>query len=144
MRSSRSQSAKTILGDLPPSSKATRLILSAESLDTDEPARVEPVNDIIPISGCFDSVAPANGPSPCIILKTPGGNPASCIISEYITDESGVNSDGFNMHVHPAAKAGRAFKAIWFTGQFQGVISPQIPTGSRTCTSPLESFSRSC
>ena len=101
-----------MLGDFPPSSNATRLILSAASLETDEPARVDPVNDIIAISGCFERVAPASGPSPCIMLKTPGGKPASCIISEYITDESGVNSDGFNTQVQPAAKAGRAFKAI--------------------------------
>ena len=118
-------------------------MLSAASLDTDEPARVEPVNDIIPMSGCLDRLAPAIGPSPCIMLKTPGGKPASCTISEYITDESGVNSDGLRTQVHPAAKAGRTFNAIWLTGQFHGVINPQIPTGSRTCISPLASFSRS-
>jgi hypothetical protein len=33
--------------------------------------------------------------------------------------------------VQPAASAGATLQAIWFTGQFHGVMSPQTPIGSR-------------
>jgi len=32
--------------------------------------------------------------------------------------------------VQPAASAGPTLLAIWFSGQFHGVIMPQTPTGS--------------
>ena len=44
---------------------------------------------------------------------------------------SGASSVGFNTIVQPAAMAGRTLQAIWFTGQFHGVIKPQTPSGSR-------------
>ena len=62
-----------ITGDFPPSSRVTRLTVSAESLVTQIPALVDPVNDIICISGCLDNSLPTVGPSPFIKLKTPGG-----------------------------------------------------------------------
>ncbi|MGY2804594.1 hypothetical protein ACVIHF_001324 [Bradyrhizobium sp. USDA 4506] len=45
-----------------------------------------------------------------------------------------MNSDGFRIMVQPAASAGATLQAIWFSGQFQGVIMPTTPTGSRTIT----------
>ena len=36
--------------------------------------------------------------------------------------------------VQPAASAGATLQAIWFSGQFHGVIMPMTPTGSRTTT----------
>ena len=33
--------------------------------------------------------------------------------------------------MQPAARAGATLQAIWLAGQFQGVISPHTPTGSR-------------
>ena len=71
--SSRSQSAKTRFGDLPPSSSVTLLTVSAASRVTAVPARVEPVNDIIWMSGCRESAAPTVGPSPFTRLNTPAG-----------------------------------------------------------------------
>ena len=41
-------------------------------------------------------------------------------------------SDGFRIMVQPAASAGATLQAIWLSGQFQGVIMPMTPTGSRT------------
>ena len=32
--------------------------------------------------------------------------------------------------MHPVARAGATLHAIWFIGQFQGVMSPQTPIGS--------------
>ena len=47
------------------------------------------------------------GPVPLTRLNTPGGQPASCIISANIKALSGDNSLGFNTTVQPAASAGR-------------------------------------
>ena len=44
----------------------------------------------------------------------------------------GAISVGFSTIVQPAASAGATLQAIWFSGQFQGVIMPQTPIGSRT------------
>lgn len=55
---------------------------------------------------------------------------------------SGVNSLGFSTQVEPVASAGTTLSAIWLIGQFQGVIRPQMPIGSRRITSPFASVSR--
>ena len=51
-----------------------------------------------------------------------------------ISADDGVNSEGFRIMVQPAASAGATLQAIWFNGQFQGVIMPTTPTGSRSTT----------
>ena len=43
----------------------------------------------------------------------------------------GAISEGFSTIVQPAAIAGPTLQAIWFSGQFHGVIIPQTPIGSR-------------
>jgi len=70
----RSQSAKTILGDFPPSSSVVRLTSLAASIPIILPTCVEPVKAILWTSGCFTSAAPQCGPSPEIILMTPFKN----------------------------------------------------------------------
>lgn len=56
-------------------------------------------------------------------------------------------SDGLSTMVQPVASAGNTFTAIWFMGQFHGVIRPQTPIGSLTtsvaprCSSNTKSFS---
>jgi len=65
-------------------------------------------------------------------LNTPFGTPASCKISAKMSAEDGVYSEGFRIMVQPAANAGATLQAIWLSGQFQGVIMPATPTGSRT------------
>ena len=62
--------------------------------------------------------------------STPGGNPASSIISANNIAEIGAISDGLRIIVQPVERAGITFKAIWLIGQFQGVIKPQTPIGS--------------
>ena len=76
------------------------------------PALVEPVKETISISGCFDKSVPTPDPSPFTKLKTPGGKPASCIISANNIPERGAISDGFKTIVQPVARAGITFKAI--------------------------------
>ena len=55
---------------------------------------------------------------------------------------SGVSSDGLSTAVQPVRSAGITFSTIWFIGQFQGVISPQTPMGSRSIVSPFGKTSR--
>src|SRR5512139_4250575 len=117
--------SRMMLGDLPPSSTDTFLTVSAAALSTRMPARVDPVNDTMSMPGCDDSAAPTVGPSPSTRLNTPFGTPASCRISAITWPENGAISEGFSTMVQPQASAGATLQAIWFAGQFQGVISPQ-------------------
>ena len=80
----RSASSRMMFGDLPPSSWLTRLTVGAARLATSTPARVEPVNEIMSMSGCSLMAAPTSGPRPLIRLNTPFGTPASCRISAKI------------------------------------------------------------
>ncbi len=60
------------------------------------------------------------------------------MISAKMTALRGAISLGFSTMVQPAAMAGPTLQAIWFSGQFQGVIMPQTPMGSRrTMVVPL-------
>ena len=119
-----------MLADLPPSSCVTRFTVGAAFCATEMPARVEPVNDTMSTSGCDDSATPTPGPSPLTRLNTPGGTPASSITSAKMIAFSGAISVGFRIIVQPAAIAGATFAAIWFSGQFHGVISAHTPIGS--------------
>src|SRR5271156_625075 len=130
----RSAPSRMTFGDLPPNSWLTRFTVGAARLATSTPARVEPVNEIISTSGCSLMAAPTSGPRPLIRLNTPLGTPASCRISAKINADDGVNSDGFRIMVQPAASAGATLQAIWFSGQFHGVIMPMTPTGSPPTT----------
>ena len=129
---SKSASSRMILADLPPSSWATRLTVGAAFCATATPARVEPVNETIVMSGCAESAEPTPGPSPLMRLKTPAGTPASSRISAKIMASNGATSLGLRIMVQPAASAGATLTAIWFIGQFHGVMRPQTPMGSLT------------
>ncbi|MBS1172935.1 MAG: Uncharacterized protein H6R12_1765 [Proteobacteria bacterium] len=124
--------SRMMFGDFPPSSSATFFTVSAAALSTRIPARVEPVKETMSMPGCAASAAPTVGPSPWTRLKTPLGTPASCRISAKMCPENGAISDGLSTMVQPVASAGATLQAIWFAGQFQGVMSPHTPTGSRT------------
>ena len=126
----RSASGSTMLGDLPPSSWLTRLIVSAAARATAAPAAVEPVKDTMSSPGCDEIAAPTVGPSPITMLNTPAGTPAASRISAWMMALKGVNSDGFKTIVQPAASAGATLHMTWFVDQFHGVISPQTPTGT--------------
>ena len=138
-----------MLGLLPPSSWVTRLTVGAAFLATSMPARVEPVNDTMSMSGWLDSAAPTPGPSPWTRLNTPAGTPAASMISVKICAEYGATSEGLSTIVQPVASAGNTLQAIWLIGQFHGVIKPQTPIGSLTtsvlpcCSSNLKFFSTS-
>ena len=60
----KSSSSSTMFGLLPPSSWVTRFTVAAAFLATSMPARVDPVNDTMSMSGWLDSATPTPGPSP--------------------------------------------------------------------------------
>src|SRR5579863_10292257 len=91
---SKSASANTMFGDLPPNSSATCLnSLAAASLILMPPIS-EPVNATLATAGCATSAAPASWPKPVTTFTTPGGNPACANNSANSIVDADVNSDG--------------------------------------------------
>ena len=129
---SRSASAKTMFGDLPPSSRDTRARWSAAPFITALPVSVPPVKATLSTPGWATSGAPASPPKPVTTLKTPGGKPASSTSAANSSVEAGACSAGLTTMQQPAASAGAAFQLISSTGEFQGVIAATTPTGSRS------------
>ena len=103
---SRSASAKTRLGDLPPSSSDRRFMLPPAAFMIFRPVPVSPVNVTLSTSGWAASGAPAVGPYPVTTLTTPGGKPTSAITCISRRADSGVCSAGLSTTVFPAASAG--------------------------------------
>ena len=132
---SRSASAKTMLGLLPPSSSETFFTLLAARRMISWPVVVSPVKATLPTPGCAAMAAPADPPGPVTTLTTPGGKPASRASSARRIADSGVHDAGLRMHVLPVASAGPSFQAAMFCGKFQGTISPTTPIGSRSVKS---------
>ena len=71
----RSASSKTTCGDLPPSSRVTRLRLSAAACATARPVAVDPVNATLSTPWCPASAAPSSRLEPATTLNTPSGKP---------------------------------------------------------------------
>ena len=129
---SRSASANTMCGDLPPSSKETRARCEAAPAITARPVEVAPVKATLSTPGCATSGAPASSPKPVTTLKTPGGKPASSTSSANSSVEAGACSAGLTTTQQPAASAGATFQLISSTGEFHGVMAATTPTGSRS------------
>jgi len=121
----------TMTGDLPPSSTVTFFRLPAAALTISRPTSVEPVKVILSTPGCAASAAPAVGPRPVTMLKTPLGKPASSTSSPSRSAVSGVSSAGLSTTVQPAASAGALFQVASSSGKFQAMMAPTTPTGSR-------------
>ena len=128
---SRSASAKTRLGDFPPSSSVTGRMRSAARCAISRPARSEPVKATLRTPPCATSAAPASGPVPVTTLRAPAGSPHSTAIDATSRRLAEVNSDGFATTTFPAASAGAAARAAWLMGAFQGRMTPTTPKGSR-------------
>ncbi|MCY1173971.1 hypothetical protein D9M73_141560 [compost metagenome] len=69
----RSASAMTMVGDLPPSSRVTRVMESMAALPICLPTSVEPVKVSLSTSGLWVSAEPALMPVPVTTLNTPLG-----------------------------------------------------------------------
>ena len=127
---SMSASSKTIVGDLPPSSSETGIILSAAWCAIARPVVVPPVNDTRLTSGCLTSTSPTTEPLPGTTLTMPLGTPHCSQMRASSSAASGVISAGLTTTALPAASAGAIFCASLAIGEFQGVIAAMTPIGS--------------
>lgn len=109
-------SAKTTLGFLPPSSRATFLTESAAARITFVPLVRPPVKETRSTSGWAARRAPTGSPGPVTRLATPAGSPASTSRAMRATVDSGVISLGLSTKVLPAARAGAIFQEAWRSG----------------------------
>lgn len=109
-------SAKTTLGFLPPSSRATFLTVTAAAWATLVPLTRPPVKETRSTSGCSASRAPTVWPGPVTMLATPVGRPASTSRSIRAIVVIGVISLGLITKVLPAASAGAIFQLAWSSG----------------------------
>ncbi len=128
---SRSASAKTMFGLLPPSSRVTRLRSAEPFASTCLPTAIDPVNTIFATPGCSTSALPVTGPWPGRTWKRPSGRPASRASSASRSAVSGVVSAGLRMTALLTASAGAVPQAAIGIGKFQGAITPTTPSGSR-------------
>ncbi|MNE76071.1 hypothetical protein D3C80_1722840 [compost metagenome] len=119
-----------MVGDLPPSSSDTGIILSAAIWAMCLPVLVPPVNDTRLISGCCVSASPSSEPLPGNTLTRPLGKPASSQICASCRASSGVISAGLITTALPAARAGATFCASLAIGEFHGVMAATTPIGS--------------
>ena len=75
---------------------------------------------------------PTDGPSPWTRAIRFSGTPASSSTSTSRWPIRGVISDGLKITPLPAASAGAILRAAIDSGKFQGVMTPTVPTGSRS------------
>jgi hypothetical protein len=68
------------------------------------PVGAEPVKEMRRTFGCEASKAPVE-PAPEMMLRTPGGKPASAIRGARARDAKGAFSEALYMRVLPAARA---------------------------------------
>ena len=104
-----SQSAKTTLAFLPPSSRLSFLNAGAADAATFSPVDVPPVNETRSTSEWATSGAPAPTPSPCTRLTTPAGRPTSSMTCISRSAVIGVSSLGLHTTVLPMPMAGATF-----------------------------------
>jgi hypothetical protein len=104
-----SASSKTMIGALPPSSRWSRLTVSAAIFATRLPVAVSPVIEIMRTFGWPTSASPMSSPEPDSTFATPGGR-ISPRISANARALSGVLADGLSTTVLPVASAGPSFQ----------------------------------
>ena len=127
---SRSASANTTNGALPPSSITTLRTRSAQRFSSTRPISVEPVNDSIRTAR-WSTTASSHAPELAVGTKltTPGGTPASASSSATRSEVSGASRGGLMTTALPAASAGASLRVIMAAGKFHGVIMATTPTG---------------
>ena len=133
--SSRSASASTTIGALPPSSSSTGFRCRAAFSATSRPTRVEPVKLIRRTAGWAISSSTTSGASPasCVSrLTTPGGRPASSSARAISAWVRGHTSDAFRTTVLPYASGVATARVPRITGAFQGAMPTTTPAGRRT------------
>ncbi len=113
---SRSASAKTMFGFLPPSSSAIFFTVPEAAAMIRLPVARPPVKETRSTLGSSLSGAPAFGPSPTTRFATPSGTPASASSFIRWIAVCGESSLGFRTKVQPAASAGATFHETCSSG----------------------------
>ena len=127
-----STSSPTITGAWPPSSMVVRFMPSAASLIRCLPTGIEPVNEILRITGEASSRVDIASGTPKTSATTPSGMPASISAVAMFIADAGVSSAGLRMQLQPAASAAPSLRAGLPSGKFQGANAATGPTGSLT------------
>ena len=91
------------------------------------PTSVEPVKVIFGTRGWLASAAPVVGPSPCTMLRTPAGMPASRASSPNRAVVSGVCSAILRTTELPTLSGGLVFQTAFMNGKFHGAMAPTTP-----------------
>src|SRR3546814_3821802 len=115
-----------MLASFPPSSSVTRLRVPAALSRTFFPVAVEPVKEILAISGC----AVSNGPRSFTSVSTLNPPPGKISFANLanISEVIGVVGAGLSMKLLPSSRAGANLHAASNSGQFQGVIRSEEHT----------------
>src|SRR5918996_2699395 len=92
---------------------------------------MEPMKPTAWVPGLPAISSPATGPGPVTIENTPAGSSASTTHSASFTAQTEVDGAGTQTTGFPAARAGAISSAGIVYGQFQGVITPTTPRGTR-------------
>ncbi len=130
--SAKSASSKTIVADLPPSSRNRRFIVAAPFSMIRLPTTVEPVKEIRSTFGDSVSSSPTKWSDAVTTLITPAGMSVfSAINRPSRVALYGVFGAGFSTMVLPVASACPIFWIDTSNGKFHGTIAPTTPTGSR-------------
>ena len=129
---SRSASAKTMFGDLPPSSSVTRARCVGGAVHHGacrSPSRRE--RDLVD-ARVLDQRRARLGAEPGDDVEHAGREAGLLDQRANSSVEAGACSAGLTTNVQPAASAGASFQLISSTGEFHGVIAATTPTGSRS------------
>ena len=102
-------------GALPPSSRWTRLSVSAALLAMCLPVATDPVSETMSTPGWEMRASPVGAPGPVMTLRTPLGS-ASAESFASMRVVSGVVSAGLSTTVLPAASAGPIFQIAIISG----------------------------
>ncbi len=116
MAASKSASAKTMLGLLPPSSRPTFFTVSAALRMMCLPTSTEPVKATMSTRGEEARWSPTSPPGPVTTWKTPFGTPASSSRRASSSVVTGLTLAGLTIITLPAASDGAAFQATMRTG----------------------------
>jgi hypothetical protein len=127
---SRSASAATTNGALPPSSIDEFTTRSAAWPSRSRPMPVEPVKETLR-TRLSASQVPTTAPGSVVVttLTTPAGTPDSSRIRATASAVSGVSDAGLSTTVQPAARAGPILRVAIAAGKFHGVTRAETPTG---------------
>ena len=120
-----------MLALLPPSSSVDAASRPAARAAICLPVASLPVNATLATPGWSTSAEPAS-PSPVTTLITPGGKPTCSARRTVSMTLALACSEGFTITVLPAASAGASVYIVSSTGEFQGMMIPTTPSGSRS------------